>query len=1542
MKKTILSFLVLACTMMASAATIPVTPGNGTLKTAVASAADGDVLELQTGTYVESSSIDINSAITIRAAADAKPVIGLNKIQLSAPCEFVGLEIYNLGNDYMIRTKANVTGTVLVKDCYMHDSPTAFIYLSGNSVDNLTISGCTFSSNTKGQGGVVYAESAKVTNFSMTNSTAYNISGELAVWLQGCTNAYVDHCTFYNCGTRAVYIKGSTMNSYLVQNCIITCSEVPATNNYCIALYAGDVKNCLYYNLKAPRSGDSNNTGCIDADPKFKDAANADFTLMDGSPALGVATDGRDLGDSKWGTPDTDLSFALTSPKKEELLMGNEYTITWNVNDPAGTNTITLEYATSAEGPWTTINSGIATSTTRYTWSLKGMPAGTYYVRGTLVAAEGNIVSVAEGAIQYIEYIQLSAPAADVEIYELGYTLTWSVNDPSDAATVTLEYATSVSGPWTVIAQNLATTTKQYAWNMAGLTYGTYYVRATLTCSTPVVSVAAGSIQYKEIVPTVYYVSTTGDNGKDGLTWATAKADIQNAVNGARLGDTVKVAAGTYNEYISIHDGVSMYGSYDPATGKQNLNATPTILDGTDLGHFLLVKYDNPCNRETTINGFVLQNAEHSTDGGGAFLRANCILENSIVRNCTTSGSGGGAYNNGGIIRNCTFELCYADGAGGAVRNRGGQLYNCIIRGCQGKYAAVRNEEGAVMYNCVVYNNEPSMDDWPASGGVYNPSGKVYNCTFANNYGAMYAGTHSDDVVYNCVFWNNKSEDGFADPSTYISGSSTANGSGDNAGDSFFEAQNFTLTLNADNMNAAGPNFVAPTNFVGAPHNNGEIAAMRAADFSLLATSPLIDKARNNDAPATDIEGIVRPQKGGVDMGAYEYNPNAPVVVCTGIALNTDTLRIHEESEDALAVIFTPAKTTDRAITWNSANPAIATVNEYGVVTGVAVGSTIITATHTATGKTASAIVVVDEKPVIIIHHEVLEADSLYKIENYTIPSYTPFWVAKEAARADSTDANLQAMREAIKLLVNKHEPYCLVANINGDPKSRMAFNWFTNDGVTDGVVQIVSKANATVSDFETSNGVMTVTATATQTKKLNYAVSTSGLIKATGMDKKTAYFYTSHKALAENLQPGTTYSYRVGFDGHWSDIATFQTAAENQGEYSFVYMSDSHIMNQEYVDNARWCAETMVKNVPEAKFCVFPGDFVETGTKNNSEWEWERWFEESMRPMLYNMPLVPTDGNHDDTELLNYDWHFNTDNAFNKRSLVVKPQFQGIVYSFQYGDVLFLVISMQDYWRESGEESLIEALNSAYLKTDIGNWMREQIQKFPTAKYRVTLCHKNVFSGSGHQEDVETPLFRAMMLPLFKECEIDLAIQGHDHCYEVMGPVVADSIRPIREAISDVQTTTINTNTNMTGLSGGTFSTNDGTLYFIGATCGRKRYYPYTREEMDAQIDKHKVANYYDLFTSRFGQPGAPSFTKFTVKEDGLVLDTYSADDKGVATPFNTIKVVRTREHTVPAGIEEVETQRTDRTECQKYMRNGQLYIVRDGVTYNAFGMKL
>ena len=1059
------------------------------------------------------------------------------------------------------------------------------------------------------------------------------------------------------------------------------------------------------------------------------------------------------------------------------------------------------------------------------------------------------------------------------------------------------------------------------------------------------------------------YISPTGDD-KDGSSWEHAYHTIAQA-NWSIVapGDTMFIAEGVYNEAIALssQNGTTYLGGYNAETGERDPELYETILDGTDLSNYLIVKYDSDPTSIITIDGFILQNAQGGQwDANAAFVRGNMIISNCVFRNCEGVGnSSTGAVwiqaegNNVGIVRNCLFENCVClkdDGVGAIKVHNGGLIENCIIRGCKGGIAGIRLSTAAdVAQNCVLYNNHSTYN-----GCIYG-AGSFFNNTICNNSGTRYAGSRTTGRVTNCVFWGNSTT---YEHVNYVDASS---GATKNVGD-VGTGGGITLGLSANNNDADGPNFRNPTGFVGLPKTDVEKAAVAKADFSITdASTKLLDQADAASAPTKDIDGVARPKGTGYDIGAYEYDPDAVVIAVTGVKIMPESIEIIEGKTGTLVAQVEPDNANNKRVEWSIADATIASI-QNGKVTGLKPGTTTAQVKTLDGGFTANATVIIKEKPPVKYPQEVVDAEAKYKMEDYTVPSYIQFLVPKTAAKIDSLDpdnaellptiaGNIVKMNAEIAKLQPKQMPYNQIATIYGDPATHMGFCWFTNGGIKEGKVQLIAKANATPSDFAGA-GVIEVSAQTTDANLHYTPIQASespkyDICTAAGLPRNTKFDYVSHKAQATTLQPGTVYSWRVGFGEYWSEIAQFVTKDANQGDFSFLYMSDSHIQDYEYIEEARKCANAVAKNEPDAKFCLFPGDFADTGGDTNSEWQWEQWFDGSMRPALNKMTFVPTDGNHDDSKSLNYDYHFNTDWGF-ANAAQTKPQFKGITYSFVYGDVLFLVYSLQDWWRAEGTSE--EGMQSPYLSLDVRNWFLDQIAKYPNTKYRVTVSHKNIFSGAGHHTDDECPLIRNMMLPIFKECEIDLAIQGHDHCYEVMGPVNPDTRKVVEGAVADVQTVAVNTNTNMTGKSGGTFTTDDGTLYFIGATCGRKRYYPYSQQKMIDEYTEdlsilydykhHNVKDLWSLFTSRFGQPGSPSYSRFNVTNNGIEVVTYKTDDNGNKEEFNTILVKRTKPHTVPQGIENVQPMNV--REGEKFIRNGQLFILKNGQIYNVIGQKI
>ena len=899
------------------------------------------------------------------------------------------------------------------------------------------------------------------------------------------------------------------------------------------------------------------------------------------------------------------------------------------------------------------------------------------------------------------------------------------------------------------------------------------------------------------------YVSPTGDDSKDGSSWANARATIGSSIWSVGSGDTMFIAEGVYHEAISAQSGCTYMGGFNAETGERDPELYESVLDGTGMTSWLLVKYDAPPADPIMIDGLVFQNAKHSTWGAAAvYLRGNMTVQNCHFRNCESGSNAGAIWIEQGnattpaVVRNCLIENCVCTGAesgvGGIYDSEGqGLIENCIIRGCKGSIGGIRSNSGIVR-NCVLHNNHSTYN-----GCIYG-AGTFVNNTICNNQGVegRYAGCRVTGKAVNCVFWGNVTPNGTPTNQNYLDSSA---GSTNNIADT---GSGMTTGLSVNNNDATGPNFRNPTGFTGLPKTDVEKEAVKRADFSITdASVALLDNGTATQAPATDIKGVARPKGSGYDIGAYEYDPDEVVIAVTGVSIVPASISIIEGKTGTLVAQVEPANANNKRVDWSIDDPTIATI-QNGKVTGVTPGTTTARVTTQDGNYTAEAEVIITQKPPVKYPQEVLDAEATYLMEDYTIPSYIKFLVPKTAAKIDSLDpdnaellptieGNIVKMNEAISNLQPKQMPYNQIATIYGDPATHMGFCWFTNGGITDGKVQLVAKANATAEDFAGA-GVIEVNAQTTNANLHYTPIQASespkyDICTAAGLPRNTKFDYVSHKAQATTLQPGTVYSWRVGYGEYWSEIAQFVTKDPDQKDFSFIYMSDSHIQDYEYIEEANKCAKAVAKNEPDAKFCLFPGDFADTGGETNSEWQWEQWFDGSMRPALNKMAFVPTDGNHDDSPSLNYDYHFNTDWGF-ANGASVKPQFKGITYSFVYGDVLFLVYSLQDWWREEGTTE--SRMHSNYFTNDSRNWFIDQIAAHPEAKYRVTLSHKNIFSGAGHHTDDECTLIRTLMLPIFKECEIDLAIQGHDHCYEVIGPVNPDTKTVVEGSVSSSRIT--------------------------------------------------------------------------------------------------------------------------------------------------------
>ena len=157
-------------------------------------------------------------------------------------------------------------------------------------------------------------------------------------------------------------------------------------------------------------------------------------------------------------------------------------------------------------------------------------------------------------------------------------------------------------------------------------------------------------------------------------------------------------------------------------------------------------------------------------------------------------------------------------------------------------------------------------------------------------------------------------------------------------------------------------------------------------DYTLLSTAPTRNAGNNtaytgivevpNDFGDYDIAHYPRIESNTIDMGAYEYQLlNTPVTGVT-VSPQTLTLNVGQSSNDLVASILPANATnqninwtssaTNKKVTWTSSKPVIATVDNTGKVTALAVGTTTITVKTEDGEKTATCEVTVTAATVAV------------------------------------------------------------------------------------------------------------------------------------------------------------------------------------------------------------------------------------------------------------------------------------------------------------------------------------------------------------------------------------------------------------------------------------------------------------------------------------------------------------------------------------------------------------------------------------------------
>ena len=250
------------------------------------------------------------------------------------------------------------------------------------------------------------------------------------------------------------------------------------------------------------------------------------------------------------------------------------------------------------------------------------------------------------------------------------------------------------------------------------------------------------------------------------------------------------------------------------------------------------------------------------------------------------------------------------------------------------------------------------------------------------------------------------------------------------------------------------------------------------------------------------------------------------------------------------------------------------------------------------------------------------------------------------------------------------------------------------------------------------------------------------------------------HNAEMTNLQPATTYTYRVGDGTFWSDWYEFTTASDKAEPFSFTFFGDvqAGFANQ-------WAAvmRNVRKDSPDSKLMLFVGDLVDEAGLDE---EWQAFYQVAA-PAFAEQPIAVTPGNHEyDGDTLEQAW--NAQFSFPRNGPERRKTLENTAYYFDYQGVRFISVNTN----VMRGITLIDTLQQR-------SWLKELLENNPN-QWTIVFHHVPVETTT--KDGSDSPELKFFFSSLYKEYRVDLVLQGDDHTYargqdynrrhELKGPV--------------------------------------------------------------------------------------------------------------------------------------------------------------------------
>ncbi|MCE5323071.1 right-handed parallel beta-helix repeat-containing protein [bacterium] len=347
----------------------------------------------------------------------------------------------------------------------------------------------------------------------------------------------------------------------------------------------------------------------------------------------------------------------------------------------------------------------------------------------------------------------------------------------------------------------------------------------------------------------VHYVVPNGSG--DGSSWTNARSSIQTAIDNATSGDEVWVAAGTYEEQLTLQEGVCIYGGFaGDETSRTPRGACPpsgsisneTIISSNTGGP--VVYSLSGITNATVIDGFTIKNKPNLGSGIVCTSSSPIISHNRIERN-----------NSYGVYASTGSPIIEYNVI---INNTGGGVFCGTYAAASVKNNIIRGNKGPGVYCC---SDSTVRGNFICGNGGYGNGGGIY-CS------------GSATIVNNTVVSNFSCLDGGG---IYIYGSPILSNNIVAYNSSGIIAVSGTPSLSCNcvygNVAYAYSGLSAGTGDI---DDDPELIDFEYGNLHISGISPCIDGGDDNAGTSGyDIDGEARKTGNYVDIGADEYYSNA-------------------------------------------------------------------------------------------------------------------------------------------------------------------------------------------------------------------------------------------------------------------------------------------------------------------------------------------------------------------------------------------------------------------------------------------------------------------------------------------------------------------------------------------------------------------------------------------------------------------------------------------------------------------------------------------